>query len=140
MGALVTSERIAEPRLKLMEDPRNLHPKGKGVGSCGKQNVLLGTIDLGSFEVLSDHGDAEENDGDVDDRNYATASCLKVQEYRDFKSYRDVWREISEILAMEIAETKSLHSSIVGIGSMSSLMFSSKWILGHETHRILCLV
>ena len=38
---------------------------------------------------------------------------------------------------MEITETKSLHSLIVGIGSMSSLTFCSKWILGHKTHRSL---
>ena len=38
---------------------------------------------------------------------------------------------------METAETKSLHSSIVGIGSMSSLMFCNKWIRCHETHRSL---
>ena len=34
-------------------------------------------------------------------------------------------------LAMKIAETKSLHSSIVGIGRMSSQMFCRKCILGH---------
>ena len=38
---------------------------------------------------------------------------------------------------MGTAETKSLQSLIVGIGSMSSLTFCSKWILGHETHRSL---
>ena len=31
------------------------------------QNVPLGTIDLGSFEVLSDHGDTIEDDGDADE-------------------------------------------------------------------------
>ena len=36
---------------------------------------------------------------------------------------------------MGIADTKSLHSSIVWIGSKNSLMFCSKWILGHETHQ-----
>ena len=47
-------------------------PKGKGVGSCEEedeetsQNVPLGTIHLGSFEVLSDHGDTEE-DGEQSD-------------------------------------------------------------------------
>ena len=52
--------------------PPKSAPKGKGVGSCEEeepetsQNVPLGTIDLGSFEVLSDHGDAED-DGDVDE-------------------------------------------------------------------------
>ena len=52
--------------------PPKSAPKGRGVGSCEEeepetsQNVTLGTIDLGSFEVLSDHGDAED-DGDVDE-------------------------------------------------------------------------
>ena len=52
--------------------PPKSAPKGKGVGSCEEeepetsQNVPLGTIDLGSFEVLSDHGDAED-DGDVEE-------------------------------------------------------------------------
>ena len=41
--------------------PPKSAPKGKGVGNCEdeetetSQNVSLGTIDLGSFEVLSDH-------------------------------------------------------------------------------------
>ena len=45
----------------------------KGVGSCKEEDpeashiVPLKTIDLGSFEVLSDHGDAEDDDVDVDD-------------------------------------------------------------------------
>ena len=53
--------------------PPKSAPKGKGVGSCEEedpetsQNVPLGTIDLGSFEVLSDHGDTQEDDGDVDE-------------------------------------------------------------------------
>ena len=47
--------------------PPKAAPKGKGIGSCEEeeqetsQNVPLGTIDLGSFEVLSDHGDTEED-------------------------------------------------------------------------------
>ena len=36
-------------------------------------------------------------------------------------------------LAMEIADTKSLDSSIVVIGSMSSVMLCSKWIHGHQS-------
>ena len=53
--------------------PPKSAPKGKGVGRCEEedpetsQNVPLGTIDLGSFEVLSDHGDAVEDDVDVDE-------------------------------------------------------------------------
>ena len=43
--------------------PPRSAPKGKSVGNCEdeetetSQNVPLGTMDLGSFEVLSDHGD-----------------------------------------------------------------------------------
>ena len=66
VGALVTSELIAWQRLTLTEDPRKLRPREKGVGSCEEevketqQIVPLGTIDLGSFEMLSDHDDAVE--------------------------------------------------------------------------------
>ena len=48
-------------------------PKGKGVGCFeekepeASQHVPLATIDLGSFEVLSDHGDAVEDDVDIDE-------------------------------------------------------------------------
>ena len=67
VGALVTSERTAEPRLISMEDNRNLHPKEKVLELTRKKiRVPSGIIDLGSFEVLSDHGDAED-DGDVDE-------------------------------------------------------------------------
>ena len=51
-----------------MRDLQNLRPKGKSVGNCEdeetetSQNVPLGTIDSGSFEVLSDHGDEVEVD------------------------------------------------------------------------------
>ena len=51
-----------------MEDPKKSAPKGKSVENCEdeetetSQNVLLGTIDLGTFEVLSDHGDEVEVD------------------------------------------------------------------------------
>ena len=47
--------------------PPKSAPKGKGVGSCEEEepetshNVPLGTIDLGSFQVLSDHGDTVED-------------------------------------------------------------------------------
>ena len=51
-----------------MEDPPESAPKGKGAGNCEdeeretSQHVPLGTIDLGSVEVLSDHGDEMEDD------------------------------------------------------------------------------
>ena len=52
-------------------------PKGSD-GSCGEeeqeisQNVPLGTIDLVSFEVLSDHGD----EVDVDESTYETTEMM----------------------------------------------------------------
>ena len=125
-------------------------PNGKGVGNCEEedpeisQNVTLGIIDLGSFEVLSDHGDAED-DGDVGEfSEEATknmppppvASWFKTTETSKHNCIAGSFGN----LAMETAETKSLHSSIVGMGSTSSMMFCSKWILGHETHRSLCPV
>ena len=79
--ALVTSERNVEPRLVSMEDPRNLHPK-ESVGSCEEekqetsQNVPLGTIDLGTFEVLSDHGDTAEDDVNVDECSQEAVETL----------------------------------------------------------------
>ena len=53
--------------------PPKSAPKGKRVGSCEEegretsQNAPTATIDLGSFEVLSDHGDTVENDTAVDE-------------------------------------------------------------------------
>ena len=41
--------------------------EGRTPEICTSQNVPLGTIDLGSFEVLSDHGDAVEDDVDVNE-------------------------------------------------------------------------
>ena len=52
--------------------PPKSAPKGKGVANCEdeetetSQNVPLGTIDLASFEVLSNHGDDVDDEVDVD--------------------------------------------------------------------------
>ena len=68
VDALVTFEQIAEPKYTSMEDLPKSAPKGKGVGNCEdeetetSQNVPLVTIDVGSFEVLSDHGDEVQDD------------------------------------------------------------------------------
>ena len=78
VDALVTSEQIAEPELTSMGDLPKSALKGKSVGNCAdeetetSQNVPLGTIDLGSFEVLSDHGD--EVDGD--ESTYETTEMM----------------------------------------------------------------
>ena len=78
--------------------PTKSAPKGKCVGSCKEeepetsQNVPLGTIDLGSFKVLSDHGDTVEDDADADESSEATrimqtaATCFLVQGDRDFEA------------------------------------------------------
>ena len=48
-------------------------PKGKSVGNCEdeetetSQNVPLGTVDLESFEVLSDRGDEVDDDESTDE-------------------------------------------------------------------------
>ena len=73
VGVLVIVEQVVEER------PPKSAPKGKGVGSCEEeeretlQNVRLGTIDLGSFEVLSDHGDTVEDDVVVDESSEESA-------------------------------------------------------------------
>ena len=78
VDALVTSEQIAEPKLTSMGSPKKSAPKGKSVGNCEdeetetSQHVPLGTIDLGSFEVLSDHG--HEVDGD--ESTYETTEMM----------------------------------------------------------------
>ena len=61
---------------------RNLHPKEKVWGCCEEedpetsQNVPLGTIDLGSFEVLSDHGDTVEDEDEVDESSEETTGVV----------------------------------------------------------------
>ena len=80
--ALVTSEQIAEAKLTSMEDTRNLRPKEKVMGSCEdeetetSEHVPLGTIDLGSFEVLSDHGDTADDEVEVDDSTDETTEMM----------------------------------------------------------------
>ena len=60
--------------------PPKSAPKGKSVGNCEdeetetSQIVPLGTIDLVSFEVLSDHGD--EVDDDDDESTYETTDMM----------------------------------------------------------------
>ena len=95
--------------------------------------------------VLSDHGDAE-GDVDIDESSEEATGIMPPLpldswfKKAETSKHTEVHRGRFRNLAMEIAETKSLHFSIVRIGSMSSLTFCSKWILGHETHRSLYLV
>ena len=67
VDALVTFEQIAESKLINGGHPISA-PEGKSVGNCEdeetetSQNVPSGTINLGSFEVLSDHHHEVEDD------------------------------------------------------------------------------
>ena len=80
VDALVTSERTVEPNLTSTEDLRSL--RLKGVASCEdeetetSQNVPLGTIDLASFEVLSNHGDNVDDEVDVDVSTNETSEMM----------------------------------------------------------------
>ena len=56
------------PKEKVLEVAREEDPETS-------QNVPLGIIDLESFEVLSDHGDAED-DGDVDEFSEETTGIM----------------------------------------------------------------
>ena len=67
-----------------MEDLPKAVPKVKGDGSCEEeqpetsQNVPLVTIDLGSFEVLSDHGDTIEDEVDVHESSVETTRMMQT--------------------------------------------------------------
>ena len=68
VGALVTSNLIAEQRLTLTEDLRYLHPEEKVLKVVRKKSKKhrktchWGPLIWWSFEVLSDHNDTEEDD------------------------------------------------------------------------------
>ena len=105
-------------------------PKVKSVGNCEdeetetSQNVPLGTIDLGPFEVLSDHGDEVEDDESTN----ATTHCHLVRGSRGQRRFAGSFGN----LAMNITKTKRIRSLIVGMGSQSSPTLCNKWILGHQ--------
>ena len=136
VDVLVTSEQIAEPELTSMVEPQNLRPKGKvlEIARTKKQrphkNVPSGTIDLGSFEVLSDHGD----EVDVDEATDETTEMMPSLPL-------DSWFKRSEMFCGNFRkpcnEDHPKAKRIVGMGSKSSLTVCNKWILGHETHRSL---
>ena len=78
LDASVTLGQIAEAKLTSLEDTRNLRPNGKvlEIARMKKQRphkmCHLGTIALGSFEVLSDHGDEVE----VDESTFETTEMM----------------------------------------------------------------
>ena len=63
--------------------PPKSAPKGKSIGNCEdeatetSQNVPLGTIDLGSFEVLCDHGDVVDDD----ESTYETTEMIPLKPF-----------------------------------------------------------
>ena len=90
---------------------RKSAPRGKGVGNCeeeeqqSSQDVPVGIIDLGSFEVLSDHGETTEDDVVVDESSEESTGTLPllppvslVQGDEDFKARRNALRQVSKTL------------------------------------------
>ena len=127
-----------------MKDHQHLHPGEKvlEIARNTKQDILhnvpLGTDDVGSIEVLSDHGDTTEDDGVVGESAETMpplATRFLVEGDRDSKTRKDVLLGSFGTPAMETAETKSLHSVIVGTGGMNSLTFFSRRISGHRRYR-----
>ena len=97
--------------------------------------------------MLSDDGDAVEEDDDIDEFSEVATGMMPplpfASSFRKTETLKHTETYCGRVfgnLAMGIAETKSLHSTIVGIGSMSTLTFCNKWILGHETLRSLYTV
>ena len=85
--------------------PPKSAPKGKGVASCEdeetetSQNVPLGTIDLASFEVLSNHGDDVDDEVDVDvSTNETTEMMPPLPLISWLQENRSVLWEVSETL------------------------------------------
>ena len=125
-----------------MEDLQNLR---KGVGSCEdeetetSQNVPLGTIDLGSFEVLADHGDAVEDEVDVDESTDETtemipplppASSLKKTSHRDEEyPFLDCWdwkHEQSDVLQHVDARARNAPKSVPNVKGFFSANFRAR--------------
>ena len=89
--------------------------------------------------MLSDHGDTKADDGVVGKSAETApplATCFFVKGDRDFKTRKDVLLGSFGTPATETAaETKSLHSVVVGTGGMNSLTFCSRRISGHRRYR-----
>ena len=84
----------------------------------------LGTLELGSFEVSSDHCDEEE---DAESANETTEIMPPLQLGLWFSENRDVLQERSfGNRAMKITKTKMIHSLIIGMGSKSSPTLCNK--------------
>ena len=123
----------AECRGKTERRTPEICTQGKGVGSCEEEkqetshNVPLVTIDLGSFEVLSDHGDTVEDDVVVDESSEKSQGschrCLLLLPGSKRQGLQCIQRCIvrgaRNVAMATIVETaKSLLSLIVGMSSL----------------------
>ena len=110
--------------LKLTKEGRTSKsaPKGLCVGSCEEeetemsQNEPLGTIDLGSFEVLSDHGDAVEDDVDVNEFSEEATGVMPPLPPASWFTKTETSKH-TEMCCMKFRKPCN------GIGSMSNLIF-----------------
>ena len=72
-GALATSELDCRAKSHVNGGPRKSAHRGNGIGNCQDEeqethgHVPLSTIELRSFEVLSDHGHTTEDIEDIDE-------------------------------------------------------------------------
>ena len=89
---------------------------------------------------MSDHRHAVEDDVDIEEFSEEATGIMPplplaswFEKTETSKHTEMFCGRVFGNLAVWIAETKSLHSTIVGIGSRSTLTFCNKWILGHET-------
>ena len=81
VDALVTSERITEPRLISMEDTPNLHAKEKVLEVVREEKQRP--------HIMCHWGPLGDDDEFLEDAtgiDATAATCLLVQEYRDFKA------------------------------------------------------
>ena len=101
VDALVTLEQFAEPKLTSVEDLQNLRPKGKVLEIARTKTqrphkmCQWGPLVWGPLEVLSDHGDEEEDD---ESTNETTEMMPASATWFVDKEDRDVLREVSETL------------------------------------------
>ena len=122
-------------------DPENLRPKGKGVGGCedeeteASQNVPLGTIDLGSFEAVSDHGD----EVDVDESTYETTEMMPpLPPDSWFKKTETLCRKFRKPCSGDHRDEEYPFPDCWDWEARTASTFCNKWILGHEDGTEVC--
>ena len=96
---------------------------------------------MGSFEVLSDHGDTVEDDVDVDGSSEEATGIMPLLPPASWFKKTGTLKH-TEMPSWEVSETlpwrpprRRVSILFVGNESMSSATIYSKWILGNETHR-----